>query len=144
MEKITKQFLLDNKIVIYINSQTGQPEIWRYSKDCRNAKADWHELKPLKKVTKTKYGKDHVYYCIRPRINGKYVQMYVSRVVYAFLHGSIPEGLEIDHIDRNPANNKPSNLRAVTHYENMQNRTESYRDVSLRFWRLKKQLEGTL
>jgi hypothetical protein len=34
----------------------------------------------------------------------------------------IPSGLEIDHKDRNKQNNKLSNLRVVTHKENMQNR----------------------
>ena len=35
-------------------------------------------------------------------------------------NGLIPEGLEIDHIDGNKANNSISNLRLVTHQQNIQ------------------------
>ena len=35
--------------------------------------------------------------------------------------GVQPAGLEIDHIDHNGMNNQKSNLRVVTHQENMKN-----------------------
>ena len=35
---------------------------------------------------------------------------------------SSPDGLEVDHIDRDQANNKASNLRWSTHSDNMLNR----------------------
>jgi len=41
-------------------------------------------------------------------------------VANAFM-GERPEGLVIDHIDRNPKNNRISNLRYVTHKENQYN-----------------------
>ena len=43
------------------------------------------------------------------------------RVIYEILIGKIPDGYDIDHIDRNPHNNKLSNLRAVPHWLNMRN-----------------------
>lgn len=42
------------------------------------------------------------------------------RVVWALVHDEWPGGF-IDHIDGNPANNQPSNLRVVTNQENMRN-----------------------
>lgn len=52
-------------------------------------------------------------------INGK--RESVSRIVYEAFKGEIDESLEIDHIDTNRNNNHLSNLRAVTHKENMNN-----------------------
>lgn len=42
------------------------------------------------------------------------------RVVWKFLTGRDPAA-EIDHIDGNPSNNKPSNLRSVSRSANMRN-----------------------
>jgi hypothetical protein len=41
-------------------------------------------------------------------------------LIWTLLKGELPR-LEIDHIDRNKANNRPENLREVTHAENMSN-----------------------
>ena len=48
--------------------------------------------------------------------------VYVHRMVYEAFKGEIPEGMEIDHIDRNRQNNNPDNLRVVTRSENNKNR----------------------
>lgn len=46
---------------------------------------------------------------------------FAHRVIWEHVHGPIPDGLEIDHIDGNPKNNSILNLRLVTHTQNMQN-----------------------
>ena len=49
---------------------------------------------------------------------GKFKTVYVHRVMYEQFVGSIPEGLEIDHLCRNLLCCNPAHLEAVTHAEN--------------------------
>lgn len=59
-----------------------------------------------------------------------YLQVQVSRKLYRVhrliceaFHGVCPEDKrEVDHLERNPANNKPGNLRWVTPSENSRNK----------------------
>lgn len=44
--------------------------------------------------------------------------------LHNYLLGSAPDGLEWDHIDRNPLNNCRNNFRAVTHQVNCRNASE--------------------
>lgn len=57
---------------------------------------------------------DHGYGQIK--VNGKL--QYAHRVAYELFVGPIPDGLELDHLCRNPACFRPSHLEAVTHREN--------------------------
>lgn len=61
--------------------------------------------------------KKHRYWIVR--IDGE--RFYLSRVVYAMSTGKDPGHLDVDHIDRNPDNNHPGNLRAITRRENLLN-----------------------
>jgi len=44
------------------------------------------------------------------------------RLIWALLRGAIPDGMEIDHIDGQPANNAIENLRLATSSQNKMNR----------------------
>lgn len=60
--------------------------------------------------------------------NKKRVAIKVHRLVaYAFLDPAEP-GTEVDHIDGNPANNSYTNLRWISHKENMQCMHKAYRE----------------
>src|SRR5215467_11127283 len=48
---------------------------------------------------------------------------YVHRVVYEALVGPVPEGLELDHLCRNPRCVNPDHLEPVTHLVNVQRGT---------------------
>lgn len=43
------------------------------------------------------------------------------RLIYIFHNGKVPKSKEIDHIDRNPKNNKIENLRVISHQMNLLN-----------------------
>lgn len=51
-------------------------------------------------------------------VNGRMLRAH--RVIYAIIHGEMPEG-EVDHIDQNPMNNRIENLRDVSTAENQHN-----------------------
>ena len=55
---------------------------------------------------------------IRVRISSEGI-FFAHRIIYKMLTGDEPD--VIDHIDGNPWNNSPSNLRSVGHLENSQN-----------------------
>lgn len=64
------------------------------------------------------------YYQIKIFNNNKCIsQPLVHRLVWETFNGAVPDSLELDHIDRNTANNTLSNLRVVTHSENLCNRS---------------------
>ena len=61
-------------------------------------------------------------------INGK--KVYAHRAAWMYVHGDLPPGLVIDHINGNGLDNRIENLRAVTKTVNQRNR-RSIRDGKL-------------
>jgi len=55
------------------------------------------------------------------RVDGQ--QHYAHRLAWLVTHGEWP-CLELDHIDRDPSNNRLVNLRAVTHSVNLRNQVQ--------------------
>jgi hypothetical protein len=43
------------------------------------------------------------------------------RVAWLLVHGAIPEGKSVDHVDGDPQNNRLDNLRLASHQENIRN-----------------------
>ncbi|WLH36376.1 HNH endonuclease signature motif containing protein [Pseudomonas sp. FP2196] len=56
------------------------------------------------------------------------VRVQKSRIVYRMAHGEFDESLVIDHIDGNPNNNHPSNLRPLSYHENFGNRASALKE----------------
>lgn len=49
-------------------------------------------------------------------------QYQAHRLAWVYVHGSIPESMEVDHIDNDPFNNMLSNLRLATSSEQKHNK----------------------
>lgn len=71
-------------------------------------------LKQEKRFRRNNSGFD---WCVRLYYKGKKKKWTVSRLMAACFLGNI-DGMEIDHIDGNPQNNKITNLEIVTSAEN--------------------------
>ncbi|EPZ5284511.1 HNH endonuclease signature motif containing protein [Cronobacter dublinensis] len=59
------------------------------------------------------------------RLDGKQYQLKAHRVAWILEHGSIPDGLQVDHINGIREDNCLCNLRLVTQRENDQNRRKA-------------------
>lgn len=82
-----------------------------------------------------------------------YSRVYAHHAVWCLAKGQWPSS-ELDHIDRDRSNNRPENLRTVTHRENCQNlgmrstNTSGHSNVSWRAdrgaWVVRKRVDGKL
>jgi hypothetical protein len=54
----------------------------------------------------------------------------VHHIIYEMEIGPIPDGMQVDHIDRNRLNNYPSNFRLVTNAINCRNQSKRITNTS--------------
>jgi len=72
--------------------------------------------------------KGNNYYALRmEKINGRNKVVLMHR----FILGKIPEGYEVDHINRNGLDNRRSNLRIVTRQENLANQRNRQKSIGI-------------
>lgn len=74
---------------------------------------------------------DKGYYTAFVCIKGKVTRCPIHKLVAECWLGDKPDGLQVDHIDRDTHNNHYTNLRYATHSEQMKNRKLSDRLISI-------------
>lgn len=62
-------------------------------------------------------------------VNFRNVTYKLHRIVYKMWHGKDPGNKVIDHRDGNPSNNSITNLRCVTHRDNLKNKVKDRKEV---------------
>ena len=62
------------------------------------------------------------YYQIKVDTVDGLLNVRAHRIVWEMFHGAIPDGMVVDHFDRDVGNNRIVNLRVVTNRDNCQNR----------------------
>lgn len=77
-------------------------------------------------------------------LHGKVKRLMIHKLVAECWLGEKPDGMEIDHIDRNSLNNHYTNLRYVNHSEQMKNRVLSDRIINQAKLNCKKWVEEQL
>lgn len=82
-------------------------------------------------------------------IKGTVRRLMIHKLVAECWLGDCPEGLQVDHIDRNSQNNDYRNLRYVTHSEQMKNRVLSEHIIrqataNCMAWAAKKSIKATV
>jgi hypothetical protein len=79
-----------------------------------------------------KYGFLHLKGYIRTSVKcgNKHYKFPLHRLVWIYHFGEMPDGLQIDHINHNRADNNISNLRLVTPKENLMNKSLYKKNIS--------------
>lgn len=122
-KSLTKQELLDAGFirVEYINDQWHVFRHWR--KNNSKEKFDT-EISITLARGKHKYRPDKYYYKITYSFNRKVINIPLSRLIYVWFKGDIPDGYVVDHKNNDSFDNTPDNLKLMTVGDNLKKRFE--------------------
>ena len=121
MKDNEKEFLAQVAIGWFVvNLETG--EIWRAARSIGGSRTGTKPyMKMLERPIRAEkcVSNKHLKICFTVGCRNR-MGVYAHRAVWMIANrAEIPEGMEINHKDGNPRNNKPSNLEIVTHQENV-------------------------
>ena len=132
-KKLTKQELLDAGFteVKYINDQWRIFRRWR--KNSSIEKFDT-EISVTLACGKHKYRPNKYYHKITYSFNGKAINIPLSRFIYVWFNGDIPDGYIINHKNGDSFDNRPENLELMAVGDNLRRRFESGEEERIKQW----------
>lgn len=115
---------LDDNVRDFFYYDETSPTCLRWKVERRCGKGHWRLLAAIGDPTPEKATSNSGYLTVY--YNGR--NTFVHRIVYFLAHGEIPDGMFVDHINRNRTDNRIENLRLVTRAANNQNLSVSNRN----------------
>ena len=94
----------------------------------------WRDVRIQEVICRHKYTHDMRYPAVTLSFNSKHYAWSLSRFLYAYFKGDIPDGYVIDHIDNDQFNNDLDNLRPLTIKENNRKRFDDNPDLRVNQW----------
>lgn len=121
---LSKQDLMDFGIVsIYWDKHTNNWAIIRdWYKNNSKTKTTLYKLQICDVTTKHKYTGDKSYPKVQFNWKNRSYAFPLSRVIYAWFKGDIPDGYVIDHKNNDPYDNTLDNLQMLTIEQNIRKR----------------------
>lgn len=119
MTKQETAFLAQVALGIFTVDSEGR--IWRHARMVGGSRIGAPARIVHIKATRAERAKSHEHLRVMFTHEGERMAIYAHRAVWMISNGcTIPEGMEINHDDGNPPNNRPSNLLLATKAENTQ------------------------
>ena len=119
---LTKQQLLDWGFLEPIYLEDGWHIYRNWPVGGRSKTPVVSEVKITEAIGKHKYTEDKKYLKIAFSVKKHGYTITLSRFIYAWFNGDIPERFDIEHLDNNPYNNMPENLALSTRGANLAKR----------------------
>lgn len=103
------------------DAETGEL-FWKERPPSHFKRPGWATTFNRKCAGKSAIKKGHAAYkVVTFSINGKVFTQYAHRIIYEMHFGSLPNGVQIDHINGNKLDNRPCNLRSCSRSQNGMN-----------------------
>ena len=122
-KKLTKKKMLDAPDT-KVNHIYNQWRIFKKKKKNNSKGKTNTEISITLACGKHKYRPNKYYQKITFSVNRKVYNIPLSRLVYVWFKGDIPDGYVVDHINNDSFDNRPENLQLLTVGDNLKKRFE--------------------
>ena len=127
-KSLTKQELLDAGIT-NVECVNGEWQVLRnWYKNNSKTKTS-NKISITLACGKHKYRPNKYYYKVTFSYKRKTYNVPLSRLVYVWFNGDIPDGYVVDHINNDSFDNRPENLQILTVGDNLKKRFEDNPDA---------------